>query len=51
MVDLCGFDHPSVLVHLFESRVFEVVESSYGGADRQRRHVVCPRIFNLAEAT
>jgi hypothetical protein len=49
--DSCSFDHHSVLVHLFEGRVFQVVLPSYGHTDHQRRHVVFPRFFSLAEST
>ena len=49
MVDYGGFNHSSVLVHLFESRVFQVVGTLDGGADCQHRIVVLPRIFYLAE--
>jgi hypothetical protein len=51
VLNLYDFDHPSVLVPLFEGRIFKVVESHYGGTDRQHRNVVFPRFFNLAEPT
>ena len=44
-------DLSSVLVHLFEGRIFRVVESSYVGTDRQRRDVVFSCFFYLAKST
>ena len=46
-----GLDPSSVLVHLFEGRIFQVAESSYVGTDRQLRDVVFPCYFYLAKST
>ena len=51
VVDNGGFNHPSVLVHLFKGRIFRVVKSAYGGANHQHSNVVFLGFFYLAEPT
>ena len=49
-VNYDSFNHPSILVHIFEGGAFQVVESPYGGADHQHNNVVFPGFFYLAES-